>query len=160
MRGVVKISAMMVLDASVLLVTLGRGVRKVCCWPKAPESFTIWCQNMSLGIIPIFFPVWIGCIKYFKYLNTGLHQLVWAEDRNLLFDSLDEKMDFPPPPSPPPFPLFFGMQWHLPSLLHIYSSSFYKFAIYLQGYCWCKFIFLPSDLYVKSAGSREEGARG
>ena len=31
MRGVVKISAMMVLDASVLLVTLGRGVRKVCC---------------------------------------------------------------------------------------------------------------------------------
>ena len=30
-RGVVKILAMMVLDASVLLVTLGRGVRKVCC---------------------------------------------------------------------------------------------------------------------------------
>lgn len=31
MRGGVKISAMMVLDASVLLVTLGRDVRKVCC---------------------------------------------------------------------------------------------------------------------------------
>ena len=101
-----------------------------------------------------FFPAWIGCIKYFL---TGLHQLVCAKDRNLLFDSLDEENGFSPPPPPP---CFLVCKWHLPSLPHIYSSSFYKFAIYLQGSCWCKFIFLPSDLYVKSAGSREEGARG
>ena len=32
-----------------------------------------------------------------KYFLTGLHQLVWAKDRTLLFDSLDENMDFQPP---------------------------------------------------------------
>ena len=37
--------------------------------------------------------------------------------------------------------LFFGMQMsHLPSLPHIYSSGFYKFAAYLQGANLCKSI--------------------
>ena len=86
-----------------------------------------------------------------------LHQLVWAKDRTLLFDSLDAKMDFHPSPPPPVF-------WYVNDIYHpcpIFTPPVFTNLLYIcKDHVGANSFFLPSDLYVKSAGSREEGARG
>ena len=82
-----------------------------------------------------------------------MHQLVWAKDRNLLLDPLDEKMDFHPPP-------VFGVQmWHLPSLPHIYSSVFTNLLYICKDHVgansfFCLVIYM---LKVPDRGRRELG---
>ena len=64
-------------------------------------------------------------------------------------------MDFHPPP-PPVF-------WHANDIYHpgpIFTPPVFTNLLYIcKDHVGANSFFLPSDLYVKSAGSREEGAR-
>ena len=85
-----------------------------------------------------------------------MHQLVWAKDRTLLFDSLDEKMDFHPPPPPPAF-------WYVNDIYHpcpIFTPPVFTNLLYIckdhvgANSFFCPVIYM---LKVPDRGRRELG---
>ena len=83
-----------------------------------------------------------------------MHQLVWAKDRTLLFDSLDKKNGFSPPP-----PVF----WHANDIYHpgpIFTPPVFTNLLYIckdhvgANSFFCPVIYM---LKVPDRGRRELG---